>query len=411
MQRVKSRGDLTSNTATKQVTNLPDGSVGPVEPFYGWTCYPTRESITYDNGRNRENPCSHVKYVMYPTDGRKRTYTTPTQIVTFENDHRFRFALKGPDHCPAMSAPENGWTQFMFRAIQSVRPKFKADVSIPNFLFELKDLKRILPTKRQIEELSVALGKIGSSNPFKRGDAVANAASQQFLSANFGYLPLISDIFKITDAIKNFNSYVDRFKLASGRPLTGYYTEINSNRVKTVVDSYDDGTIKSRLERQEGQIKYNCTIKYSYDISLPHLFAPSLLLKYAGFRSNPRIIWDAIPFSFLLDWVYKFGKALESFDDGAVPCNMYISSITFSIDGSVVEKSYISDSDPDALSSYNVGIDALDATEGWEVYERWVSPMLVTDFLETPPLPVSDGLSVKEILLGAALGKTLTKGR
>lgn len=90
---------------------------------------------------------------------------------------------------------------------------------------------------------------------------------------------------------------------------------------------------------------------------------------------------------------------------------MYISSVTFSIDGSVVEKSYISDSDPDALSSYNVGIDALDATEGWEVYERWVSPMLVTDFLETPPLPVSDGLSVKEILLGAALGKTLTKGR
>lgn len=32
-----------------------------------------------------------------------------------------------------------------------------------------------------------------------------------------------------------------------------------------------------------------------------------------GFEANPRILWDAIPFTFVVDWFFNVGKVLERF--------------------------------------------------------------------------------------------------
>jgi hypothetical protein len=306
--------------------------------------------------------------------------------------------------------PLNGVDQFILRGFQNIRPKFKGDVSLPNFLFELKDLKRILPSRQRISELSESL-KTFVGNPFRNSKRFANdvldETSSQYLNAKFGYLPLIDDVFKLIEDFKNFNQRIDTFLQQGKKPQVGHYKEVvpafTSESTSSGDSWYDFST-----ETAYSDVTYVLTLKYGYTVNIPKLYVPSTFARYVGFRSNPRILWDALPFSFVLDWVLKIGKMLESFDDGAIPVSLHIIDSCVSRKYSTVRKVRIRNV-INAIGMGSFGSSTLVSQEGLQAYDRWqVDPRSIL-LSGLPPLPVIDKISISEFTLGLALGRTLTR--
>jgi hypothetical protein len=320
---------------------------------------------------------------------------------------------------PAVGMPQGGYEQFVRRAYQNIRPKFKGEVSLPNFLFELKDLKRILPSRARISELAKSLARI-NQNPFTKrfrraakeaGNEVTNEVAGQYLSANFGYLPLISDVFKLVGDIQHFNQRLDTFILYGKKPQVGHYTEVVPRAELDQLEEWSNWFEKGWHKDSVSDVKWTCTIKYGYQVLIPKLNIPNVFIKYLGFRRNPRVLWDALPFSFVIDWIFRFGKFLEAFDEGAIPVNLGIIDTCVSQRYSSVVKHYRADV-PNATASLEIGPDPqLQCTEGYEVYKRWRVEPGSALLNGLPPLPVTDKISVKEFTLALALGKTLSNKR
>lgn len=376
------------------------------------------EEIETFVGRNKFNPCSHVKYLYYPEWGvsTKTIYYTPgyygPAVRSVYTDNLSMVWCRQNYVPPSLPLPQLGINQFVLRAVQHTRPKFKAELSLPNFLFELKDLKRIIPTRDRIRTLKDALTGI-MGNPFKRKSqrTAANELSQevasQYLNANFGYLPLIDDCFKIVSSIEKFNQQLQAFIRDSKTFKIGHYTETIERSEGEEIEDHLNSFSRGYHVDSISEVKYTCTIKYQYEILVPKLYVPSVFIKYMGFRSNPRILWDALPFSFVLDWVLRFGKALESFDEGAIPVRMVISECCVSRKYSSVTKHYYDDV-PNPACSFNMGERWLQATEGYQRFDRWLIDRGSISLSGLPPLPVTDKISVKEFTLALALGKTLS---
>jgi hypothetical protein len=368
------------------------------------------EGITYSNGRNHMNDCYHLKYrPTFQGGGFTRQFNDGSRDVFTNSPWIYGEQVAGKYGGPAPALPLNGVDQFVLRGVQAIKPKLKADVSVPNFLYELKDLRRLIPSSQTISDYAKALQGI-YRNPFKGADNIAHATASQHLNAQFGYLPLIRDAFKLVEAINLFNLHVYEFKKRIGRPMTGHYRE--NAEGYAIEDVFIAGNDYTRIFRDSviGTTAWTLTLKYSYAASIDKLGSPALFRRYLGFRGNPRILWDAIPFSFIVDWFVKFGKALESFDEGAIPVTLTITDACVSHKYGSAKKTYYADV-PGATSTGSFGPRKLVASENYLVYSRFRIDVKSINLMDLAPLPVTDGLSVKELGLGLSLAKTLSHKR
>jgi len=381
------------------------------------------ETIAYMNsGKTIFNDCTHHKDVflkIFSGEVKAKENSDPGWISGFvDAEHYFHHIDPAPP-VPALGSVD----QFVLRGIQAIRPKFKSKVSLPNFLFELKDIKRTIETISHSLNDFAKLPWVskGLPNPYKqkylfkkgvrtKGDSLSAHTADNYLAAQFGYMPMMRDIFTLMSVLSDFNKQLEKFQRDAGTTQTGHYQEmidaIGGTRDFPWVGSYGS----HRSEDQFSRIRLGLTVKYSYVINMPNLYMPTTFLKYIGFRNNPRILWDAIPFSFLVDWVFRFGKMLETFDDGAIPVSMTIIDACVTVKYSGVTKhKYIASST--ASGVYSIASGTTMAQQGFEVFQRWRMELGSVLLSGLPPMPTFDKLSVGEVLLGAALGKSLSKGR
>lgn len=376
------------------------------------TYVPTYEGIYSENtGRKGIGRCFHVKIdvkfkpkastytsVPYVHDGT----TTMLQVSTYDSI----VSPPGFD-IPEMPLDESSFDYgFFAEALNKVRPKFAAEMSLPNFLFELKDLGRIIPKPDQLREYADALSK-NSGNPFKkRLRSGAHFAASQHLSAQFGYLPLIDDAFTLIDEVKNFDSKKERFVRAANKPHTGYFKQniALSESPKVLVNDHPLARIFKQRRVTGGYIVAG--VKYNFSIDPVSLQYPFLFSKYIGFRHNPRILWDALPFSFVIDWFAGAGSFLEQYDPGAL-------DTTFNVEGGWVthftqyEDVYsIQLMDGYAGGSWGGG-SGIYAIVRYEVYDRRPAPMHRIDPLGVAPWKYH-GLNQNKVMLGISLATVLT---
>jgi hypothetical protein len=362
------------------------------------------------NGYPKMNHCDHIKYLFRPMPQARNwrfTFSSGTIRQYANSPVNWNY---GPSVVPTVRGPAINVDQFIRRGFQATRPKFQANLSLPNALYELKDLKRLIPDKRTIESYASALAAV-PSNPFRKSakalERMNHAVASQYLNAQFGYLSMIRDFGNLASSIKEYNVKLYNLIKYANTIQTGHYAE-------EVVEYYEDrvyhdsGPVKYVRQVQYGKTVWVFTWKYRYKILSPKLFPPKIFLKYLGFRDNPRILWDAIPFSFVLDWFLKFGKALESLDDGAIPVTIEILGACISYRYPVTITGVVSDRPGSWGGSYNLGTDYAQFVESYDVYRRWPVELSYTNLVDIKPLPVTDKLSVKELTLGIALGKTLT---
>lgn len=170
---------------------------------------------------------------------------------------------------------------------------------LPNFLFELKDLRRLADLfSTKYKDISAASG-------------------DKFLGVNFGVLPVISDIQKMQILTKKIREYADRWNDLAAKEAT-----ITLKTTLWNTTSVDD----REWESDNNDFHFNFSQEYSQTAIaklhlyvVPHHISESsiltLLTRAHGFHKPLSVVWEAIPFSWLIDYFVNIGKVIEDMEN------------------------------------------------------------------------------------------------
>lgn len=192
----------------------------------------------------------------------------------------------------------------------TMQPRFEGDISMFNFLVELRDFKSLFVALRN--KPWKRLGRY-----FKRlkrkGVDPTKPLAQARLTSEFALKPLISDIVKITAQISETVTAAQQdFADAGAESSSRHYTEtFNGSFNSTVSAAYAKYQPFINSGNQE-HMKFTATMQYTYMYS--QRGTVNAIMRYWGLNPTPEAIWNAIPFSFLFDYVIGIGDAIRVMD-------------------------------------------------------------------------------------------------
>jgi hypothetical protein len=310
-------------------------------------------SIVYQTGNDGSySPCEH-KVTSYSPNGENDPYPqlgTPSNPALTGNiilsectgltRHaigEFRGYLNTAVGAFGTTEPDINWTELSAQAFQAMRPSMNGNFSLINFLLELKDFKHqaklimasLASRQKFVENLlnakgiwTLAMGSSLSGTPLKRW-------SQRYLAVEFGYKPFVNDVLnllaRLTDFHKKFNELVKR----AGTPQSRHWssgllpgTQASGSIYRQADVGPPGGSVgfftpyarmRIRIGEDSG-IVYHASMRFKYTMPSDALSAAGQvkgLLDTLGIRPNPAIVWNAIPYTFLIDWVINVGKILD----------------------------------------------------------------------------------------------------
>lgn len=196
-------------------------------------------------------------------------------------------------------------------------------VDIPLFLFELKDVKRLLYSARNC----VARARKVLPSDHNGVIGLKDLASS-YLGYEFGLRPLVSDMLAVFELLTKFNKKFEQYlrraqKLNSAQAhvelATGSIfipTEVGLQTVGQVLENRIRVTVRYR---EHSNALDDIASRVAY------------LLDSLGARLSARTVWNAIPFSFIFDWFLNVDSFLNQLDDSASKLEIVDACITFKL--------------------------------------------------------------------------------
>lgn len=276
-------------------------------------------------------PYSFAQYAPTPVNGytvfQLRLYGMAHDIH-YQGYAAFKTAAQGLN----LSVASVPWGSLSQSALQTMLPSLQGDTSYVNFLLELKDFRSILKLfnqglERKLTTLEALFGHRRYDKPLAR-------LSKQYLSYSFGWRPLFNDIAAFVQQILGLKAKYDELTRRANRPQQKYWgtwvsgTELPETLTYPTLNGangtgptggwYGAGTLKGncslRTSASKG-VRYHATLRYRYQMpqELRTYFGQlKATLDFMGINRNPAIVWNAIPFSFIVDWFVNVGKTLDS---------------------------------------------------------------------------------------------------
>lgn len=233
------------------------------------------------------------------------------------------------------------------RALTVMLPRIKAELSLVNSVLELGDLKRsIVSAVSALRRLEPALWRWYSTRnalPFynrslpnlvehwRRGPqalwTLSRLVAGGYLEYSFNLRPLVSDIRGIYAALTQVGRRINDFITRAGRVQVKHFSfnwyEFPSARS----DPYGPILIDEPMQFPPGMqwsgerivqsdaSTFHAELEYNYNYTQLQLELAQVhgLCDALGVNLNPSIIWNAIPFSFVIDWVFGVSRFLEQF--------------------------------------------------------------------------------------------------
>jgi hypothetical protein len=307
--------------------------------------------------------------------------------------------------------PTISMKEYTDRAMRSMMPSIKGGFSIGNDAVELKDLRSLPRSVQNAKFLAERLGLLfppRSRWGRKSLSKLIPAVSDLYLQYKFNIRPTLTDIAKGYTAMRNVDKQLKRLINEADKPLLRHFRlgiTDNLGAGETLVENsgnsnnfyYIGGTQYQRLT-SVGLAMYNATMEYSY--KLPSMTSQELralaLADYFGLNLDPSIIWNALPWSFVVDWTTGVSQWLSQFSINNVRPLVNIRRFCASLH---VERTILSYCTPN-WNSIHEGGPAL-CSQVWEKAFRRVahSPDLYSSI-------TSSGINPDEFILGAALAGT-----
>lgn len=346
---------------------------------------PSRSDIIdYENGYGQYNNCTHVKYTLKGVSG---SYI----LTTLDNVNEYRYTNLIPDVqlTPKVDIYNIIDAGFIGRACAQMKPGLKLQTLLPNFLLEIEEAGRLLPDIWKLASNLASLKGLRNSKNYSNG----------ILLYSYGVAPFIGDMEALMNSYNSLYSSYEKFVNEMNVPQVSHYQEkfdISGDHFYT-----DWHTIGHHNYVDPCIATGTCTMGYTYNSINPLPKPDDIYFQYLGLRGSAlsRIVWEAIPFSFVLDWVVHMSDLLDSLDQGTIPCTVTATSFGVSVKykriGNIKFQSQPwsgHKSSPDQGSI---------ATDELTVYERrWVNPTALPFY---PNLPRISGLGIRQLVLGGSL--------
>lgn len=214
-----------------------------------------------------------------------------------------------------------------------VRPK----TSLVNSIIELKDIKSVAHTARNLKSFAAQVKSLPGFNPKwlkKTFRDLLRVISDLYLQHKFNYLPLKSDIEDVWTSLSRSEKRLNALASRAGRIQTAHFSRslIENEDVKPDTWSawsslggdyhsgwtIDNGPVEGSFQHQRfvtyDPSEFHLEVEYFYTYSNYQTEHARLLglLDDLGVNFNPVIIWNAIPWSFAVDWVINVSQWLNS---------------------------------------------------------------------------------------------------
>jgi hypothetical protein len=304
-------------------------------------------------------------------------------------------------------------------SLNSMMPQVKAKLSLVNSLIELKDFKSLPKTIGNIYKVSKSIPSLwrNTSSTLRR---LLHASADGYLQTQFNILPLLSDIAGVRSALSSTLAQINKLVSEQGQTIKRHYRrpmDIDASDLQETTftsggnygSNYPIGAV-SHASRQVYTDKaiFHAEIVYNYNYTQYQVEHAQLfgLLDALGVNLNPAIIWNAIPWTFVVDWVLGISRWLNDRKllnmEPVVNIQNYLWSITYRrrilVSRRLERATRFHEFTPnDTVTDHSISFPVV--TES--AYRRDVG-------LPSTSSIVSSGLSLKEFSLGAAL--VVTRG-
>lgn len=153
-----------------------------------------------------------------------------------------------------------------------------------------------------------ALG-VKVSKRAKRRNAInpdqSSAASNAWLGLNYGWMPLLNDVYGAAEALaKSHDNRVIR--KASQSTVRSWQKEENL----VFPEGLSSASVGKRTETYSVNSKWSYRVTVYYSISSP----PTATLAQLGITNPALLAWELLPLSFVVDWFLPIGNWLSSLD-------------------------------------------------------------------------------------------------
>lgn len=294
----------------------PSGFLYATSPPTSMKVRESNESIVYTGHRKRSNSrlsnlCIHTKYRRKysgdPTapfhlsyvDGYHSKYWSWHNTAQLKHDQAIAAAYAAWDVITGTTYLGLNGQGLINNAMQELTPNL-TKFSLPNDILDWKQL--------------------GSLFNFwnKNRSLVTNLAGQR-LNHRFGWIPTIADLDQLTFGLIELKQSLNNFQALRGVTIAARKTVLKETIVKVGSTDFDAnvryqwwGLINRRAHAYLVYAPQQIVSLNQIDLTL------RALMDHMGIELNPRILWDKIPFSFVIDWIVDVGAFLDRFHHDAL---------------------------------------------------------------------------------------------
>jgi len=196
-----------------------------------------------------------------------------------------------------------------------------AKISLYNFIYELKDFKELGKSLSKIPKLLKEQSLARHVNLVKKHKkslplVAAKSGVDTFLSWNFQWAPFIGDLQTLTKVGADAYKRLDYLIKTQGKSVTVHFVKDDCYEhpsVGTDVLSMTFGNNVHRYRLRSYECKFTSTWRIFNNLRDLKDALAGLKAVYAtlGLNNPLKAAWNAIPFSFMLDWVGPIGSWLE----------------------------------------------------------------------------------------------------
>lgn len=189
---------------------------------------------------------------------------------------------------PGIPAPTIDRVNFSAEAFADMQPSLTPSFSLANFLLELTEIKTLFKVFSRSKSL---LSNVGSGH----------------LAWSFGWKPFISDLDYLWKTLTQHEKILKDFLAKQGQPqYRRYKSSIISEDFENIYtspansDFIVEGTHRTEL---------HASLRYTYVVPgvEEEWFKVKAILDMLGLNRPLSVVWEAIPFSFVVDWFFNVG--------------------------------------------------------------------------------------------------------
>lgn len=185
-------------------------------------------------------------------------------------------------------------SEWSTEAFNKFHDQIPEQIKLANFLYELRDIKGLIP-------------KIVKRSPIK-------TVSSNFLGLEFGIKPMITDLKAIINLADSVDKRIKYLKSTAGQTVSlSFKRDIPDPGPYLLTWPYNGSNARYfDYKRLSSQGTFQVTGKLRQDLSdldglASHLKA---LAAATGFNNPLAIVWEAIPYSFVVDWLFHLDSII-----------------------------------------------------------------------------------------------------